>query len=271
MKKLVIVFTFAVACVCAQTGMPKLAEIKIAAEAGDPAAQDELAESYIVHLDSANAEIWFRKSAAQGFAHAQGKLGNMLLMRAHMAIGIKPAAQSALGAEAVRWIALAANQGDKQGQADFASVFFEGKFARQDLVEAYKWGDLASQATGISVAAISGRSTRDAAILKMNANQIAEARQRVAAFVPHKPQKTELPEPAWIKKIKLNGITGTPDKRFAAIGSQTFEKGEKRTVKIDGQTVIIQCLEITDSSATVSIEGIEGTRTLNLNRSMEKK
>jgi len=41
--------------------------------------------------------------------------------------------------------------------------------------------------------------------------------------------------------------------------NQTFEKGEKRTVKIDGQPVIIQCLEITDSSATVSIKGIEGT------------
>jgi hypothetical protein len=31
------------------------------------------------------------------------------------------------------------------------------------------------------------------------------------------------------------------------------------------QSVIIQCLEITDSAATVSIEGIEGTRTLTLN------
>jgi len=99
MKKLITVLSFAAACVYAQTDMPKLAEIKIAAEAGDPAAQDELAESYIMHLDSADAEIWYRKSAAQGFAHAQGKLGNMLLMRAHMTIGLKPAAQSALGAE----------------------------------------------------------------------------------------------------------------------------------------------------------------------------
>jgi hypothetical protein len=74
-----------------------------------------------------------------------------------------------------------------------------------------------------------------------------------------------LPEPAWVKKIKLNGISGTPAKRLASIWNQTFEKGEKRTVKINGQPVIIQCLEITDSSATVSIEGIEGTRTLSLN------
>jgi hypothetical protein len=106
---------------------------------------------------------------------------------------------------------------------------------------------------------------RDAAILKMNADQIAEARKRVAAFIPHQPQKSELPEPAWVKKIKLNGISGTPAKRFATIGNQTFEKRERRTVKIDGQPVIIQCLEITDSSATVSIEGIEDTRTLSLN------
>ena len=189
----------------------------------------------------------------------------MLLMRSRMSVGLKPDARTAIANEAVKWIILAANQGDKQGQADFADICLEGKLVKQDLIEAYKWGALAAEGSMIDVAAISGHSTRDAAILKMNADQIAEGHKRVAAFVPHQPQQSELPEPAWVKKIKLNGISGTPAKRLASIWNQTFEKGEKRTVKIDGQPVIIQCLEITDSSATISIEGVEGPRTLSLN------
>ena len=249
----------------AQLSAPSLEQIKIAADAGDPAAQDKLAETFILRADTAQAEMWYRKAAAQGYTHAQGQLGNMLLMRSRMTFGLKPDARAAIADEAVKWMTLAANQGDKQGQANIADVCLEGKLVKQDLIEAYKWGDLAAQGSLLNVATIAGRSTRDSATLKMNADQIAEARGRVAAFVPHQVQKSEMPEPAWVKKLKLNGISGTPAKHFATICNQTFEKGESRTVKIDGQPVAIQCLEITDSSTTIAIEGIEGTRTLHLN------
>ena len=56
--------------------------------------------------------------------------------------------------------------------------------------------------------------------MKMNADQITEAHKRVAAFTPHKPGKDELPEPTWVKKIKLNGINGPDNKRLALIGNQ---------------------------------------------------
>ena len=260
MNKLIIVLTFAAACVYAQQTTPTLAEVKIAADAGDPVAQDKLAE----RVDSAQAEVLYRKAAMQGYAHAQGRLGNILLMRSRLTIGVKPDARAAIADETIKWATLAANQGDKQGQANLAEIYLKGKLVKQDLIEAYKWGDLSAKNPSPDFIVFLGASTRDEAILKMNADQIAEARKRVAAFVPHQPQKSELPEPAWVKKIKLNGISGTPAKRFATIWTQTFEKGEKITVKIDGQTVIIQCLEITDSSATVLIEGIEGPRTLSL-------
>ena len=249
----------------AQQSQPTLEQIKIAADAGDPVAQDKLAERYILRTDTAHAEIWYRKAASQGYAHAQGQLGNMLLMHSRMSLGLKPDAHAAITDEALKWITLAASQGDKQGQANLADVCLEGKLVKQDLIEAYKWGDLAGQGSMINVAAISGRGTRDAATLKMNADQIAEARGRVAAFIPHQVQKSELPEPAWTAKIKLNGISGLPAKRFATVYNQTFEKGESKTVKIDGRPVTIQCLEITATTATISIEGVEGTRTLSLN------
>src|ERR1035437_6331527 len=73
--------------VSAQSPLPSLAHIKIAAEAGDPAAQDKLAEAFMMRADSEQAEIWYRKAAEHGFLHAQGRLGNMLLMHSRMSFG----------------------------------------------------------------------------------------------------------------------------------------------------------------------------------------
>ena len=252
----------AVTCAIAQPVLPELAQIKIAADAGDPVAQTQMAER-----DPAHAETWYRKAANQGYVHAQGKLGNLLLMRYGMTFGLKPEARAALGQEALKWVGLAASQGDKQGEANLASICLEGKLVKQDLIAAYKWGELATRGGGgmINFEAISGQSTRDAAILKMNADQIAKARKQVDEFVPHQPKPADLPDAAWIQKIKLNGISGGPMKYFANIGSVTLERGERGTVKVDGKAVVIQCLEITDSTATISIEGVEGNRTLKLN------
>jgi TPR repeat protein len=253
------VAAFAATRVFTQPTAPTLEQIKIAADAGDPVAQDKLAE----RMDSAQAEVLYRKAAGQGYVHAQGQLGHILLMRSrYTSFGPKPDARAAIADEAVKWITLAANQGDKQGQADLASIYLEGKLVKQDLIEAYKWGELSSVSSeGFS---LPGGSIRDAAILKMNADQIAEARRRVAAFVPHQPQKSDLPEPAWVQKIKLGGITGTPDHRFALINNQTFAKGDQSAVKIGKKLVMVHCLEIRESSVVVSIEGLDGTRELKM-------
>lgn len=265
-KTLTISLLFAATCAFAQLAQPSLEEIKAAAEAGDPAAQDKLAERFVMRADSAQAEVWYRKSAAQGYAHAQGQLGHMLYIHTRTSIGLKPDARAAMGDEAVKWLTLAANQGNAQAQADLADICLQGKLVKQDLIEAYKWGELATHGGGVvNFPGIEGRSARDSAILKMTSDQIEEGKRRVAAFKPHTPQKSEMPVPAWVKQIKLTGISGGPDKRFAIIGKETLEQGESRTIKIGGNTVTIKCLEITDTTATISVDGIDGTQTLSLN------
>ena len=260
MKRLIIAFMFTAACAFAQQPAPTLEQIKIAADAGDPAAQDKLAE----RVDSAQAEILYRKAAEQGYVHAQGKLGNLLLMRSQLFIGVKPDVRAAIADEAIKWATLAANQGNEQGQANLAQIYLEGKWVKQDLVEAYKWGDLAAKNLSPDFIFVSGRSFRDAAILQMNADQIAEAHRRVAAFVPHQPQKSELPEPSWVKQIKLNGISGAQDHRFAIINKTTFAKGDQAALKLGGKSVTVHCLEIRESSVVVTVEGLEGTRELKM-------
>ena len=98
----------------------------------------------------------------------------------------------------------------------------------------------------------------------MNADQMAEAHQRVAAFVPHKPRQSDLPEPAWVQKIKLVGMSGSPDHRLALINNKTFEKGDQSAVNIGEKLVKVHCLEIRESSVVISIEGLDGTRELKM-------
>lgn len=257
MKLLLLVLVLATTCAVAQIPAPSLADIKTAAEAGDPAAQDKLAEQFILHMDPAQAEFWYRKAADQGYAHAQGKLGDLLLSHARMTIGMKPEVKAATGSEAVKWLTLAANQGDTLGQADLAGLYLNGEFVQRDLLEAYKWGDLAGQGTPFFPPVITGRGVRDAAVLKMSADQIAEARQRVAAFKPHVPAKSELPEPAWVKQLKLSGLSGPADRRLAVINNQTFGAGDVNVLKVAGQSVTVKCLEIREKSVRMQIEGLD--------------
>ena len=260
LKSSLFAFLFAARFVSAQSPSPSLAQTKVAAEAGDPASQDKLAEAFVMRADSERAEIWYRKAAEQGLAHAQGRLGNMLLMHSRVAVSRTPAARAAMGEEAVHWIILAANQGDKRGQADFADICLEGKLVKRDLIEAYKWGELASKGSMIDVATIAGRSCRDAATLEMAADHIAEAQKRAAVFVPHQLKASDLPEPSWVKQIKLNGISGTSERRLAIINGKTFQTGDHESLKLGEKTVTVRCIEIRQTSVVISIDGLDGTR-----------
>jgi Sel1 repeat len=260
LRPIFLALALAATSLLAQSPPATLAQIKVAADAGDAASQDKLAETFVLRADSSQAEVWYRKAAEQGFAHAQGRLGNMLLMRSRMAVSATPAARAAMSEEAVHWMTLAANQGDKRGQADFADICLEGKLVKLDLVEAYKWGELASKGSMIDVATFAGRSCRDAATLKMDADQIAEAQKRAAAFTPHQPKASEMPEPSWVTQIKLNAISGATERRLAMINGKTVQKGDQASLTLGAKTVTVRCIEIRQSSVLISIDGLDGTR-----------
>ena len=261
MKTLTILVALAVVGVIHNLSAQSLEQTKLAADAGDPAAQDKLADSFLLRGDRTQAEFWYRKAAAGGYARAQGQLGTLLLPPIATR---KRAAVETLAKidEAVRWVTIAANQGDRGEQEVLAGLYLEGRVVDQDLVEAYKWAELSTRVIGTNGVVSSGISrTRDAAVLEMNAEQIAEARDRVAAFSVQTIQPSDLPKPAWVQQIRLNGIAG---RRFATIGKDTYAKGERGTVKINGKPVNIQCLEITESSTVISVDGIDGPVTLTL-------
>ena len=250
--------------ICCRAQLPlsgsALADVRAAADAGKPAAQDELASQFVLHGDTAQAEFWYAKAAYNGFVHAQGKLGDILLLRARL----RPEDKAIIGSNAIKWLTLAATQGDKLAQADLAGAYFSGQCVKSDLIEAYKWGDLAVQGAPLVSGSINGKSVCDAVVRKMSAAQIAEARRRVAAFIPHVPAGSGLPEPAWAKLIKLSGLCGANNRPLAVINNETFGVGDSNVLKVSGKAVTVQCLQILDKSAVVQIEGVDGARELAL-------
>ncbi len=103
----------------------------------------------------------------------------------------------------------------------------------------------------------------------MELQQQLQQQQKGAASPPmvvnfQPPPVQPPPEPAWVRQIKLGGISGTPDHRFAIINGKMFETGDVATVKITGKSVTIHCLEIGESSVSIAIDGIVGTRELKL-------
>lgn len=239
-----------------------LIAVKTAAAAGDPAAQDTLAGESVRHGNFLDAELWYRRAAEQGYVHAQGKLGEMLLAHAGLGAGVKTQTAEAIGLEAIKWLKLAANGSNTLAQAELAGVYFNGQFVKADLLEAYKWGDIAAHAPLSIAGSEAGRSVRDAASRKMSFDQIVTARQRVATYYSHVPFTHEPPDPAWVADIKLTGVSGPPDARLAIINNQTFGTGDTSTLKLGGTTVQVHCLEVRDKSVLLRIAGLHRPRLL---------
>jgi hypothetical protein len=71
--------------------------------------------------------------------------------------------------------------------------------------------------------------------------------------------------PLSLAQVRLQGIGGTTGRRLAIINGKTFAKGDVDSVKTPAKNVVIRCLDISDTSATVTIEGFAGEHTLALN------
>ena len=78
--------------------------------------------------------------------------------------------------EAIGWFVKAANQGLSEAQIELGDALKSGQFTQQDYIEAYKWYVLASKGvtSPFNISLIRARGARDALILRMTQEQIAE-------------------------------------------------------------------------------------------------
>jgi len=230
-----------------------IADIKIAAEKGDAQAQEELGDAFSMRLDSKQAEVWYRKAATAGLPTAQAKLGHMLFYRSRMSPGLPPAQKLTLGTESLKWLKPAANHGVHRAQADLATIYFEGRITKQDLVRTYMWGDLAAKAPITDASAAAGRAARDAAALQMSAKEIQTAQRLVKEFKPGQPSRP--PSSSADTGIVLKGITGPADNRLALINNKTLSAGEHTQVKVGGEDLEIECVEVGEDFVVIKVGG----------------
>ncbi|MEI9960672.1 MAG: tetratricopeptide repeat protein [Limisphaerales bacterium] len=203
------------------------------AEKGDVKAQSTLADSYYGATNYTEAANWCRRAAEQGDLNAQKNLGWMYKVGEgvpqddtesgkwyHKAAEQGDAqAQSTLGgmyergqgltqdyAEAVKWYRRAAEQGDIFGESGIATCYYAGEGVPKNYVESYKWLNLVSAHTGNNdterkLVEYSAKLREGMANLgEITPDQIAEAQQLSAAFVP----KKETPSSSFDNSISSN-------------------------------------------------------------------
>ena len=118
-----------------------------------------------VSQDFEKAKHWYTKSAAQGLAEAQYRLGVMY----EYGDGVTQD-----DVEAVSWYRKAAEQGHARAQKWLGWMYSKGRGVPRDYIHAYKWYDIA-----IANGKNAYRVYRDRIEQKMTSTQIAKA-QRLA-------------------------------------------------------------------------------------------
>ena len=150
---------------------PDVAELRRAAEQGDPEAQSQLGDLYQrgngVPEDDAEAVAWFRRAAGQGYADAQFRLGFVY----SNGEGVSPDEVESLG-----WFRRAAEQGHDAAQWMLGATFYSRgrRGVPRDEVAAYMWLHLA-----VSQNDQHDRSPLDWLEERMSPAQIAEAQRLV--------------------------------------------------------------------------------------------
>jgi TPR repeat protein len=155
--------------------------LEMLAEQGDVAAEIELARACLAAKDPAAAVKWFERAALQGNDDARMELGG--LYASGRGVKRDPAA-------AAKWFSLSASAGNPAAQLQLARMRMTGAGGPKDDIEAMKWAALA--AAGGETA---GKNIIAALLPRLKPAQIAEARERAAAFVPDAEMEPEIPLP----------------------------------------------------------------------------
>jgi tetratricopeptide (TPR) repeat protein len=233
--------------------LPGLAQIKQRAENGDANAQTKLAQAYEKRFDYSSAATWYRRAAEQGDADAQCSLA-LFLMKGRPAIAKGSSPVPKEPDEAIKWLLKAAHHGHQGAQIELGTCYRDGNIVKQDYIEAYKWFSLAVSRSGF-VDNLTAKTNRDVLILKMATAEIAEGQRRADKFLPNRGDSVELAERAFLSRLKLNGVSGTGDRRVALINNRAFLAGEESEIKIDGKAIQVRCLEVRKDSALIQIDG----------------
>lgn len=95
-----------------------------------------------------------------------------------------------------------------------------------------------------------------------NAQYIKNSRKRSEPVIQAKPGSAD---DAPLKALKVTGVGGVGDKRWAMLNGVTIYVGESASFQVNGKSEKIECVEISDTAVTVGIKGTETRREIKLN------
>jgi hypothetical protein len=91
--------------------------------------------------------------------------------------------------------------------------------------------------------------------------------QRRRPQVQIAPVNTGTPSSGAWGLLQLKGISRDKDRKLALINNATLAEGEKAPVRLNnGQSIMIQCLEIRERAVLISIEGVKEAREIRFAR-----
>jgi TPR repeat protein len=151
-----------------------LARLQADAAAGDPAAMYQLGLRFQqgkgVRKNADEAVMWFHRAAAEGQADAMLQLGML-----HESEGRGVANDNS---KAALWYGKAAKLGQGSAMFYLGTLYSDGRGVRRDMVEAYKWLDLAAIYAGSEDERKRAAASRDSLgrSRAMSADRVAEAK-----------------------------------------------------------------------------------------------
>lgn len=226
--------------------LPPMVKLRDAAEAGDAAAQEELAVANYKERRYSTALQWYQKAAAQGRIESIFALAD-LYSSGKKPIPGRTEAIPKDAARALKYMLTAANMGHPHAQEVLGLWCLDGIGVRKDEVEAYKWFRLASRTRPGTENAYLRPLT-----LRLSRDQIAEGERRAGAF------RTTTSSPIGdliLGELRLKAVVMSGTNRVALINDQAFKEGEEAELDIMGERVRIKCVKITAKGASIAVDG----------------
>lgn len=249
----------------ANSPLPDLAQLKLAAEAGDRVAQYNYAGRTAVSSREEKFE-WYLKSAEQGYAPAQDAVAEMLSSRYFS----DPKKKKSADLQTVRWASRAAYQGLPSAQNRVSQAYVRGIGVTADPLKAYTWAQIAVNSSASANGNSGGivyKANRDGLIPKTPSALIAEGQRRASEFKPMTYDKINPVEADLVFGVlKLSAIYETKGHKSAVVNNVRFALGETKTLETDDLRPTLTCVSIEGKIVRFALTGTDFQSDLVLQR-----
>lgn len=238
--------------------LAEVTSLKKKAESGDRNAQLALGQTLASRSRPADALTWYRKAAAQGSVEATSLAGEMLLFG-------KPANDDgqrvvAKPEEGMVLIYQAATNRHAEACRSMSIARQRGLSVRTNIVESYAWLRFYAEADPIR-----RKKELDTLGLTLTVPQLDQADKLVRDFNQRKWPALEIcHDYKKDSRLKLSGVAIGGRFPLAIINRRTIAEGESASIPVEGGTVSVKCLKISEDSVLVAIDQESEPRLISL-------